>query len=192
MPKINYLKFKNELNNLGKSYFTLAELKKFYSQQNSSLCPLLSHWVKGGLIFSLGRGYYTFNLAQVDYLQLASNLIRPSYVSFEYALHYYGLINQVSQSITLASQGRHKFVAMGNCIFEYTHLKTELFFGYTLAKGFYLAEAEKAWLDLVYLISRGKRLVDLDSLNKKKFNQRKIKEYLTKFPAYVKYKVAEI
>jgi len=186
MTKVNYQKFKNSLLELGKTYFTLIELSKFYSNKASSFRPLLSNWVKQGLISHLGHGYYAFNIAEVDYLQLACNLMRPSYISFEYALHYYGLIDQVPHVITLAGQRRHQFVPMGVYTFEYSYLKKELFWGYTLEKSIYIAEPEKALLDLVYLIARGKRLADLDSLEVRKLSKVKIRKYLKQFPSYVK------
>ncbi len=192
MAKVNYIQFKNSLANLGKSFFTLSELKKFYPHDSRSIEPLLNRLTETGAITRLGKGYYAFELSRVDYLQLACQLRTLSYISFEYALHYYGLINQVPSVITLASQGEHRFIGMGVYTFEYSYLKKDLFWGYVLEKGIYVAEPEKALLDLVYLIARGKRLADLDSLEVQKFDKKKIQKYLKKFPGYVGLKAQEV
>jgi predicted transcriptional regulator of viral defense system len=184
--KTNYLQLQKLLNATGKTYFSLIELKKFYPGSTQSLKVLLSHWVNTKLIYLLGRGFYAFHLAEVDYLHLAQSIDPNSYLSFEYALYFYNLIDQVPSVITLAAMGRQRIVTMSNWVFEYTHLKNELFWGYVLEKGIYIAEPEKALLDLIYLIARGKRSADLNSLETEKFNQKKIKEYLKKFPGYVK------
>ncbi len=184
MNKVNYLKFKKRLTELGKTYFTLTDFKKFYPFKSASLKALLRRWAGQGQIYRLSRGYYTFDLAQVDYLQVATTLVRPSYVSFEYALSYYGMLDQVPQTITLASHSRHKVVTMGSYTLEYSYLKKELFFAYILKNNFYVAEPDKALLDLIYLITRGKRLTDLDTLDITKLNKSKLEMYLKKFPAY--------
>jgi len=67
-----------------------------------------------------------------------------------------------------------------------------LFFGYDLKNKIYLATPEKALADLLYLLARGKRSVDLESLEKKKINQKKLCEILTKFPKYTIKKAMEL
>jgi predicted transcriptional regulator of viral defense system len=184
MTKTNYHKFKNELENLGKTYFSLTDLKKFYSYKHSSLISLLSRWSKQDLIFHLGKGYWAFDLAYVDYLRLACNLERPSYVSFEYALNYHGMLSQIPFTITLASEKRYKLISMGAYTLEYSHLKQGLFFGYTLKNGAYIAEPEKALLDELYLISLKKRHLSLEELDLSKINRKLFNQWLKKFPNY--------
>ncbi|MFH1838193.1 MAG: hypothetical protein ABH808_01705 [Candidatus Kuenenbacteria bacterium] len=104
--------------------------------------------------------------------------------AFEYALYYYNLIDQVPSVITSASKTRSKTTTTANWIFEYAKLKKNLFFGYELKDGIYIASPEKALADLMYLMSRGKRMVELDSLEIKKINIKKLKNILKKFPKY--------
>ena len=185
MNKINYNQFKKELERLKKSYFTISELKKIYGNKYSSLKNLLSRWSKENLINPISKGIYCFDIANLDYLNLACTLDKPSYISFEYALNYYGLINQVPEVVTLATTNRHKFVHVGPYIFEYTKLKKSLFFGYYRVDNYYIATPEKALLDTLYLVSRNKRLEDLYKLNTKKLSKRKLKAFLKEFPKYV-------
>jgi len=195
--KIDYLQFKKKLEKTGRTYFSLYDLKKFYPSGPKSLKVLLSFWTKTfwtkkGLIYHLTRGFYSFDITRTDYLRLANELDKTSYLSFEYALYYYNLIDQVPQVITFASQKRHKVIKASHWIFEYTHLKKELFFGYELKNKIYIASPEKALADLLYLLARGKRKVDLDTLERKKINQKNFCKILNKFPKYVFKKAQEI
>ncbi|MFH1564536.1 MAG: hypothetical protein ABIC82_01670 [bacterium] len=184
MKTTNYLDFKKSLGKTGKTFFSLNDLKKFYAGSKESLKTLLSSWTKKGMIFNLGRGYYTFNLAAVDYLHLATMFDNSSYVSFEYALSYYNLIDQAPSVVTLATKKRSKKIQMANWTFEYSRLRDDLFFGYELKNKIYIAAPEKALADLLYLISRGKRLVELDTLDISKINKKKLNSILKKFPKY--------
>lgn len=183
--KINYLEFKNFLELLGKTYFHLADLQKFYSGNKSSLKPLLANWSKKGLIYHLGQGFYTFNIALVDYLALANQLDDGSYISFESALSFHNLIDQVPSIATLATKNRSRIVKLSRWTFEYSHLKPELIFDYELRGNIYIATPEKALADLFYLAARGKRLVELDTLEKNKINRKELTAILKKFPVYV-------
>ena len=190
--KINYLEFKKSLEQTGKTYFSFYDLKKFYHSDQKSLKTLLSNWVKKDLIQNLSRGFYAFEIAKLDYLRLANEIDNNSYISFEYALYYYNLIDQVPSVITLASNKRSRQIKMANWTFEYVRLKNNLFFDYELKDGAYIATPEKALADLIYLISRGKRIVELDSLEIKKINQKKLNRILKKFPEYTKRKAKNI
>lgn len=185
MKKINYHTFRKNLENLRRTYFTIQELKKFYNNKKSSLKNLLSRWSKEELIFSLSNGYYCFDIEQLDYLNHACSLVKPSYVSFEYALNYYGIIKQISQIVTLATVKRHKLIQAGPYTYEYTKIKKELFFGYEKIKEYYIALPEKALLDTVYLLSRNKRLVDLGGINLKKIDKNRLYKFAKHFPKYV-------
>lgn len=189
--KTDFFKFKRKLETTNKTFFTMRDIKKFYAGEKESLKVLLSNWVKKGLIYNLGHGYYAFDIASVDYLSLATVIDPNSYVSFEYALFYHGLIDQVPSVITLASKKRSRKINMGSWVFEYSHLKNELFFSYELKNKVYIASPEKALADLIYLISRGKRMAELDTLDMGKLNKTKLKFILKKFPGYVSGKANE-
>lgn len=182
--KTNYIYFKKSVEDTGKTFFTVADFKKFYLSSRENLRVLLSIWSKKGLIYHLGKGFYSFNLSRVDYLALANAADTFSYISFEYGLYYYNLIDQVPSVVTCATKKRSRIIKMSNWSFEYSHLKQDLFFGYELKNKVYIASPEKALADLIYLVSRGKRSADFSSLEKKKINQKKLREVLKKFPKY--------
>lgn len=190
--KVNYQQFKKALEQTGKTYFSFYDLKKFYPSSQMSFKTLLSNWVKKKLIQNIGKGFYAFEIIRLDYLRLANEIDKNSYISFEYALSYYNLIDQAPSVVTSAAKKRSRQIKAVNWVFEYTKLKDDLFFGYELKDKIYIATPEKALADLIYLISRGKRIVELDSLEIKKISQKKLRRIFKKFPEYTRRKAVEI
>lgn len=190
--KTDYLQFKQNLENTGKTYFQFSDLEKFYSHHSGSLKTLLSRWAKRGAIYGLKRGFYAFDIIRVDYLHLANNIYGDSYISFEYALYFHNLINQVPSTVTLVTQKRSRTITVSNWTFEYTHLKNELMFGCELKDKIYIATPEKALADLFYLMARGKRLFETDSLEKGKINFKNLTAILKRFPLYVTKRANEV
>ncbi len=52
--------------------------------------------------------------------------------------------------------------------------------------GIYIASPEKAFLDQIYFVARGKAALDLDELDLKKLSVRTLKNYAERFPAYIR------
>ena len=67
----------------------------------------LSREVKNGKIFKIINGLYETNQNTPGYL-LAGSIYGPSYISFEYALSYHGLIPERVSTITCATMGKKK------------------------------------------------------------------------------------
>ncbi len=120
----------------------------------------LSRWVKAGKLFRLRRGLYMLappyqGVAPHPFL-VANRLVRPSYVSLEAALAYYGLIPEAVYTVTSVTTGRpgRRETPLG--AFTYRHVRPRFFFGYRLeevvpGQRAFLASPEKALLDVVYL-----------------------------------------
>lgn len=62
----------------------------------------LSRMVKQGEYFQITKGIYETNRNTSGHL-LAGSIYGPSYISFEYALAYYGLIPEAVYTITSAT-----------------------------------------------------------------------------------------
>ena len=124
----------------------------------------LSRWVKAGRILQLRRGLYVlvqpYRKVEPHPFLLANALTRASYVSLQSALAHYGLIPEhvpVVTSVTTGRTGRRQ-TALGSFVFR--HVKHDMFHGFQkvqVAAGqeAYVAQPEKALLDLVYLSSGG-------------------------------------
>lgn len=67
-----------------------ALLEKSFNNVNNKI----SNLVKSGELVRLKKGFYTFSkpylTRHIDLLSVANTLYTPSYVSFNYALSYYG------------------------------------------------------------------------------------------------------
>ena len=55
-----------------------------------------------------------------------------------------------------------------------------------MKNGIYIASPEKAFLDEVYFVVRGKATLDLDEMDIKKLSSKTLKDYSKIFPSYVR------
>jgi len=69
---------------------------------------------------------------------------------------------------------------------EYRQLRADLFFGHRIDKGLDIAEPEKALLDALYLMKRGRLSLALEELDVSGLSPGKLKSYGTRFPRYVR------
>ena len=76
-------------------------------------------------------------------------------------------------------------MVVGNTEIEFTQIKKDLFFGYKLKNDIYIAEPEKALLDQLYLVTRGKRGLEFGELDLTNINNKILEKYSKKFPAYL-------
>lgn len=154
-------------------------------KKDPSLRVQINRWLRSNKLIKLKRGFYVLGkqYRQLELFEpyLANVLKSPSYLSLEKALEYYNLIPEgvaVFTSVTSMRQGRF-LSEIG--IFDYRHIKPDLFWGYKSVKlnkqiGF-IAEPEKALLDFFYLkapkFSKDfiyeLRLQDLEKLNVRRF-----------------------
>ncbi|MFH1441899.1 MAG: hypothetical protein ABIH18_07680, partial [Candidatus Omnitrophota bacterium] len=154
----------------------------------------LNEWQDKGYIKKIVRGFYIFSDAEITedtLFEIANKIYSPSYVSFEIALSYYGLISEAVYGITSAATRRtYRFKTFAG-EFLYRSVKPGLFFGYDIAghdkKRFKIACPEKAILDYFYIhpsIKGAKDFIEL-RINKKVFrdiiSRQKLKILLHRF-----------
>ena len=85
---------------------TTSILKKQYSEYSNPLDKIKREVDKGALI-RLNRGIYETN-RNVNPCLLASSILSPSYLSYDWALSYYGFIPEKVIAFTSASLGLRK------------------------------------------------------------------------------------
>lgn len=131
---------------------TTSMLKKQYSDYANPLDKIKRDADSGKLI-RLNRGIYEDDKNTNPYL-LAASILSPSYLSFDYALSYYGLIPEKVFAITSASLGLRKNKTFINQFgrYEYSDIPEDVFpMGLTyLKEGEYIvriATKEKAICD---------------------------------------------
>jgi predicted transcriptional regulator of viral defense system len=135
--------------------FSLVDIRKI---EPKFLRRRLNEWQDKGYIKKLRRGFYAFSdlaLNEETLFLIANRLYLPSYVSFETALSYYGLIPEGVYSVTSAATKKTANFKSPVANFMYHRIKPRLYFGYRLEKkqgqGYKIAEMEKAVLDYLYL-----------------------------------------
>lgn len=118
----------------------------------------LNEWKEKGYIKKVIKGYYIFAdraLNEKVLFEIANRIYSPSYVSFEMALAYYGLIPESVYGITSASTRKTSHFKTPIGEFIYRTISAKLYFGFDFIKNnekfFKLASPEKALLDLFYI-----------------------------------------
>ena len=132
----------------------LYELNEYASPKSK-----LSRMVERGECFPITRGLYETDPNVPAHL-LAGSIYGPSYISFEYALAYYGLIPEAVYTVTCATfeKKKKKKYETSFGTFTYRDVPSEAFpLGIRLIQEgdyFYrIAEPEKALCDQLYTIS---------------------------------------
>ena len=134
---------------------TTSMLKEKYHDYVNPL-DKIKRDVDEGKLFRLTRGVYETN-RDVNPLFLAASILGPSYISFDSALSYYGLIPERVVAITSASLMVRKNKTFNNVFgrFEFSDIPVEAFSsGTTLIEsgGYYarIASKQKALCDSLY------------------------------------------
>ena len=174
-----------KLRNYHKSYLTVADLEKVLDLKRDSLYVTLNRLVKSGVLVRLAKNIYSLFTETVDTEKIAGELYFPSYLSFEQALSQYGILSQIPYTQTFATTRPTKKMIIAEVEVEYSHLKKELFFGYILKNGKNIAEKEKALLDQLYMVSMGKRSINIEELDLRGIDIGKLTEYAKKFPNFI-------
>jgi predicted transcriptional regulator of viral defense system len=183
----------NFLIQLDKPLLNIADLEKILGLKNrASLYVTLHRLTRYGVLERLRRGAYRLSFRPRDVAQAANQLYSPSYLSFESALSRHGVLSQIPYTVTFATPRRSKKMRLGETMIEFRQLRADLFFGYVLESGLYLAEPEKALLDEMYFVKRGKAFLAFDELSREGLSMEKIKKYASRFPSYVQKAVAEM
>ena len=94
------------------SIFTHDQIEAILSPHVNNVNAKISYMVKKGELLRLKKGVYTFGeeyrINPIDMVSVANTLYAPSYVSFEYALSYYGLIPERVYEVTSATMRMKK------------------------------------------------------------------------------------
>lgn len=158
----------------GLRIFTPLEFSRVFEGTSHQIKHFLETQVKEGLLIRLRQGLYALSTDPPDEKEIANRLYRPSYISFTFALSFYGIIPEAVYTITSATTKPTREFNNLHIPFSYNKIKIEVFTGYSLQKqsgvGFFIADREKAFVDFVYFASLGKGpsvdRYDIRSLNK--------------------------
>ena len=137
----------------------------------SNIYQKINNECKKGILVKIKRGLYTDDLYN-DKEVIANICYNPSYISFEYALSYYGVIPEFVSTFTSATFGKknNKIYHMKDCTFDYKNVPDEVFpMGILIMKNskdisYKIASKEKALCDLLYSKYPVRSIKDLKTL----------------------------
>lgn len=146
-------------NALPLSIFSHEMLYSLLEKSVSNVNDKISNLVKSGELIRLKKGFYTFSKAYlarpIDLISVANTLYTPSYVSFDYALSYYGMIPERVSEITSATSKNEKLFETPVGRFSYKKIPLQ---AYSIGVdwiydekegGKFIATAEKALCDKI-------------------------------------------
>lgn len=186
---MQYIQLKKSLNN--HVIFSVFDIKKNFPHFNSQR---LSEWQRKKYIKKITKEFFIFSDLEINEKTLfiiANRIYKPSYISLEMALSYYGLIPESVYSITSITTKETKQFNTRVGDFTYRGVKTDLMFGYKLENyknhKYKIAEIEKTLLDYFYINTHLKTNDDFYELRfnadefKSKFDSKKFISYLNAY-----------
>lgn len=180
-----------KIEHLGKDVFDISDVKKLFPAE-AHINTTIKRLRDSAVVTHITRGVYMLRGHSFDVEKLATTIYYPSYISFESALSKYGIINQGLYGLTLATTRHSKKITLKEIECDYSQIKPELFFGFNLTGGTYIAEPEKALLDRLYLISLGKKTKSYHGWHTEELDKNKVKKYLPSFGSAVRKLVREV
>lgn len=151
------------LSEKNKNIFTTFDAVLILKEKTSSVTKLLHDLTKSKWLFRFSKGKYFIlpleagaepRFTEHEFV-LASALISPCYISYWSALNYYGLTEQVSKTIFIATTKRKKEKEVMGLTFKFTTIDNAKFFGFKTVSlnnhSINIAEREKALIDCVDL-----------------------------------------
>lgn len=186
------MKFEEFLTRVEKLPVIETEALSVGTESPSKLRVQLARWVSSGKLVQLRRGAYLLSkkYRKIEFFEpyIASILKKPSYLSLEKALEFHGLIPEAVPVYTSVTTKRAISFSSESGRFSYQHIQKSLFWGYasiTMNKQTaFIATAEKALLDLIYLKVKNispEYIEELRLQNIKKIKMKRLREFAAKF-----------
>lgn len=183
MGSLNFASAVKKIYESNLHFFNLKTLRDvILIKKESTFFKYLKKLIDEKIIFKIERNKYLLVKAKISDFELANFLYYPSYISFETALNFFGLISQFPYEITSATNKKTKKKKYNNKIFTYIHLDKKLFFGYKKVGNFLIAYKEKALLDQLYLVSKGIKKINYEEIDFSRLNKEIFNDFLKLFP----------
>jgi len=172
----------NKLKDYDKAFFTLSDLTKIFNAKEGSLKVALNRWVKSGKIIRIRKNAYQLPNKIYEIRKIAVQLYEPCYLSFESALNEYGILSQIPYTLTFATTNKSRKMTFESQEVEFRQIKKDLFFGYELQNGIFIALPEKALADQIYFVSRGLAVLNFKELDLKNVSWKKFNSFIKRYP----------
>jgi len=167
-------------------FFSLSSIQATFNITRESARTTAFRLVERGILIRLRRDLYALVNRKYSLFSLANALHQPSVISLETALNYWGLIVQVPQIIFSLALKSYHYTA-DNTEFIYRRIEPPLFrFGQVKAEDFYITEPEKAFLDTLYMQSKGLVALLPEDVDMGKLDIELLEYYSQFYPVIVK------
>jgi len=150
--------------------FTLDDAARILAKDKhySAIFLARDKWIKKAI-----RGiYYT---PEASIYEIATSIISPSYVSLISALRFYNLTEQIPNIVYVVSKKQHKGIEVNGTRIEFLKIKPSLMYGYAKVDDAFVADPEKAVVDMLYL-GRFEEYA-LEAIESGKLNYEKLDRY---------------
>ncbi len=158
---------------------TLKDISKI--RNKTSFFKVIQRLLDNNILLRLERDKYLIKDKEVDSFRLANLLYSPSYISFETALNFYGILSQFPHELSSATLKKAIGKKVRGQQYSYNHLKPDLFFGFVKHQGILIADPEKALLDQIYLAQKGWKKINLEEYDFSSIRKGRLKEYYSLF-----------
>jgi len=184
--RVSTIELIKRFRSLDKGFFTIPDLQKITDLSRDSLKVSISRLVDKGVLVRIKRGIYQSAFSEVDVPRIANQLYYPSYLSFQSVLSMYSILSQIPYTQTFATNKKSKTMVLLDTEVEFRQISDDLFFGYEMKDGMYVAKPEKALLDQLYMVSRGVGLLNIEELDLREIDKDLFEKYAMKYPRYMR------
>lgn len=181
--KINDVELLRKLADELDGVLTMSDVRVLFARySDAAVFKRLEALVGDGVLVKVKRGVYA--LPSASLAAISQRLARQSYISTGTVLAKALVIGSVpGRRVQAVKVGRPRIYRCAIGIVEHLSVKRELFFGYEVRDGIHYATPEKAFLDVCYFLSKGRRFSfdPITDVNLDRINPSLIREYLTAY-----------
>lgn len=163
--------------------FTLPDLRVlFYRNSDIAIYKRLEVLVREGSLVKIKPGIYALPTASL--VAISQRLLPRSYISTGTVLAEALVIGSIpARRVQAVKVGRPRVYRSSMGIIEHLSIKPGLFFGYESRNGALYATPEKAFLDVCYFLSKGRRFSfdPLEDVNLDVLDRARLDEYLKRY-----------
>lgn len=183
MERYNLGELTKKIYQSGLVLFELKTLKDILEvEKESTLFQIIQRLITINVLEKIEKGKYVLKGAKINDFALANFIYQPSYISFESALNFYGILSQFPYEVSSATSKKTITKNFEGKAFSYFHLKKELLFGYEKKDDFLIALPEKAVLDQIYFWAKGLKTIDFSEWDLRILKKTRFRSFFKKYP----------
>lgn len=164
----------SEIESGSKTFYDTKDLSLFLNVEGRTLENSIKKLLEQYVLSLLERGKYYVTSKKPNELQIACYVYNPSYISFETALNYHGILSQFPTSVSCATLKKTERKSIDGKEYLFSHVSNKFYIGYEKKDNFLIAIPEKALVDQLYFSIKSLRSIcnlneyDLSILDKSK------------------------